>query len=64
MASRIELDEADRRLVERARRLLAENEPESRPVDEGAAKAWQADRIGKLLAVGDILLRVLDGGAR
>jgi hypothetical protein len=60
--SRIELDEADQRLVARARQLLVENEPEARPDDEDAAKAWQADRIGKLLAVADHLLRVIDGG--
>ncbi|RSS11386.1 hypothetical protein [Streptomyces sp. WAC08401] len=60
--SRIELDDHDRRAVEYARRLLRENEPEARPVDEEAAKAWQVDRIGKLLATADILFRVIDGG--
>ncbi|HEY1094961.1 MAG TPA: hypothetical protein VGE61_09665 [Glycomyces sp.] len=60
--SRIDLDERDRRAVERARRLLKENEPEARPADEEAANAWQVDRIGKLLAAVDILLRVVDGG--
>ena len=64
MASRIELDEDDRRDVEYARRLLAEIEPESRPQDEGAVKAWQVDRFGKALAAIDIFLRVIDGGER
>ncbi len=62
--SRIELDADDRRLVERARELLAEIEPESRPDDEDAAKAWQVDRMGKALAAIDHLLRVIDGGER
>ena len=62
MASRIELDNGDRAAVEHARRLLRENEPEARPEDETAATAWQVDRIGKLLAAVDILLRVIDGG--
>lgn len=61
MASRIELDELDRKAVERARQLLKENEPEARPEDENAAKAWQVDRTGKLLAAIDMLLRVIDG---
>lgn len=60
--SRIELDAADRRLVEHARQLLAEIEPDARPDDEGAAKTWEADRMGKGLAAIDILLRVIDGG--
>lgn len=60
--SRIELDADDHRAVERARQLLAENEPEARPEDEDAAKAWQVDRVGKLLAAIDMLLRVIDGG--
>jgi hypothetical protein len=60
--SRIDLDADDRRLVEHARRLLAEIEPEARPEDEDAAKAWQVDRMGKALAAIDHLLRVIDGG--
>lgn len=60
--SRIDLDANDRRLVERARQLLAEVEPEARPEDEDAAKAWQVDRMGKALAAIDFLLRVIDGG--
>jgi hypothetical protein len=60
--SRIDLDADDRRLVERARQLLAEIEPEARPEDEDAAKAWQVDRMGKALAAIDFLLRVIDGG--
>ena len=60
--SRIDLDADDRRLVERARELLAEIEPEARPEDEDAAKAWQVDRMGKALAAIDFLLRVIDGG--
>lgn len=59
--SRIELDADDRRAVEHARRLLRENEPAGRPEGEAAAKAWQVDRIGKLLAAVDVLLRVIDG---
>ncbi|WP_406123009.1 hypothetical protein OHQ89_12545 [Streptomyces canus] len=59
--SRIDLDADDRRLVERARQLLAEIEPEARPEDEAAAKAWQVDRMGKALAAIDFLLRVIDG---
>ncbi|WP_030169021.1 hypothetical protein [Streptomyces sp. NRRL S-813] len=62
MASRIELDAADRAYVDYARRLLRETEPEACPEGETAAKAWQVDRIGKLLAAVDILLRVIDGG--
>jgi len=62
MVSRIELDNGDRQAVEHARRLLRENEPEARPADEDDAKAWQVDRIGKLCAAVDILLRVIDGG--
>jgi hypothetical protein len=60
--SRINLDADDRRLVERARELLAEIEPASRPDGEAAAAAWQADRMGKALAAIDFLLRVIDGG--
>jgi hypothetical protein len=60
--SRIELHDLDRRAVERARRLLRENEPEARPADENDAKAWQIGRIGKLCAAVDILLLVIDGG--
>lgn len=59
--SRIELDADDRRAVEHARRLLRENEPETRPEGEAAAKTWQVDRIGKLLAAVDVLLDVIDG---
>lgn len=59
--SRIELDADDRRAVEYARRLLRENEPEARPEGEAAAKAWQVDRVGKLLAAVDVLLGVIDG---
>lgn len=62
--SRIELDAQDRSLVERARRLLDETEAASRPADENAAKAWQLDRVGKLQAAVDTLLRVIDGGER
>ncbi|MBD9721944.1 hypothetical protein PV755_09390 [Streptomyces caniscabiei] len=62
--SRIELDDRDRGEVERARRLLKANEPEARPEGEAAVKVWQADRVGKLLAAVDILLRVIDGGER
>jgi uncharacterized membrane protein YccC len=61
VTSRIELDDADRRSVERARRLLEECETRNRPADEDAAKAWQLDRVGKLLAAVDFLLRVIDG---
>ena len=60
--SRIDLDAGDRLLVEHARQLLAEIEPEARPEDEDAAKAWQVDRMGKALAAIDFLLRVIDGG--
>jgi hypothetical protein len=56
------LDDADRRVVERVRELLAEIEPGARPDDEAEAKAWQADRVGKALAAIDVLLRVIDGG--
>ncbi|MFL6096015.1 MAG: hypothetical protein ACJ71Y_11255 [Blastococcus sp.] len=59
--SRIDLDADDRRLVEHARRLLAEIEPGSRPDGESAAAAWQLDRMGKALAAIDFLLRVIDG---
>ena len=59
--SRIDLDAGDRLLVEHARQLLAEIEPEARPEDEDAAKAWQVDRMGKALAAIDHLLRVIDG---
>ena len=59
--SRIELDADDRRAVEYARRLLHEKEPVGRPEGEAAAKAWQVDRIGKLLAAVDVLLDVIDG---
>jgi hypothetical protein len=60
--SRVDLDANDRRTVEHARRLLAEIAPASRPDDEAAAAAWQADRMGKALAAIDFLLRVIDGG--
>lgn len=60
--SRIELDDGDRRVVERARRILAEIEPGARPDGEPAAKAWQEDRMGKALAAIDFLLRVIDEG--
>jgi hypothetical protein len=60
--SRIDLDADDRRLVERARELLAEIEPGSRPDGEAEAAAWQSDRMGKALAAIDFLLRVIDGG--
>ena len=61
--SRIDLDARDRRLVDDARQVRAENEPAARPADDDAAKEWQADRVGKLLAAIDTLLRVIDGGA-
>jgi len=62
MASRIELDDADRGSVERARLLLAEAEPTAHPTNPAAYEAWKVDQPGKLLAAVDILLRVLDGG--
>lgn len=63
--SRIELDDKDRRTVERARQLLAESEPEARPVEEAAYQAWKVDQVGKLLAAVDMLLEVIgqDGEA-
>ncbi|GAA0637416.1 hypothetical protein GCM10009535_12250 [Streptomyces thermocarboxydovorans] len=62
MVSRIELDEADRRAVERARRMLAESEPSAAPEDAAAYEAWCADRVGRLLAAVDMLLQVVDQG--
>lgn len=60
--SRIELDDKDRRIVERARELLAESEPEARPTEEAAYQAWKVDQVGKLLAAVDMLLEVIGQG--
>jgi uncharacterized protein (UPF0254 family) len=62
MVSRIELDEADRRAVERARELLAQTEPSAAPDDATAYREWKDDRVGKLMAAVDMLLRVVDQG--
>lgn len=59
--SRIELDEQDRGSVDRVRDVLAKSEQ----LDCGVESRLEllAD-IGRLQAAVDILLRILDGGAR
>lgn len=60
--SRIELDDMDRRAVERVRALLAETEHANAPADEAAYQEWKDNRVGKLQAAVDVLLTVIDGG--